>query len=65
MNYHIESHGNYFYAVKKSDTGQVLATAMGLSTEQKAIKVIRNRWKHQGPIKILIDGTATRVIDAL
>jgi len=65
MNYHIESHGNYFYAVKKNDTGQVIATAMGLDTEQAAINVIRNRWKHKGPIKVLVEGADKRIIDAL
>ena len=65
MKCHIESHGNHYYAVKKNHTGQVIATAMDLETEEKAIKVIRERWQHKGSIKIFVDGTALRVIDAL
>tara|TARA_R100000008_G_scaffold42937_1_gene24786 strand:+ start:565 stop:762 length:198 start_codon:yes stop_codon:yes gene_type:complete len=65
MKCHIESHGNNFYAVKKNDSGQVIATAMGLDTEEQAIKIIRERWKHKGSIKIFVEGTAKRVIDAL
>ncbi len=65
MKCHIESHGNNFYAVKKNASGQVIATAMGLDTEEQAIRIIRERWKHKGSIKIFVEGAARRVIDAL
>ena len=65
MKCHIESHGNHYYAVKKSDTGQVLASACDLSSEARALKIIRERWQYKGAIKVYIDGTARRVIDAL